>query len=381
MAVIAILVSAYFFFFRTKTVEVKVEKVQPEIEQLMSTDKQHFIPKKTYSTEATKERKDLLKFFIDTKLKSDGGILTNYLSDTTQTDVATGHELLSESSGLYLKNLALFDTQGRYDSFFKQTKTTFYDEVQFSYRVNEDKKKYSVNASVDDTRIIRSLIEASAKFNTDEYEAELDTLAKNFMATSMEDHVLIDFYDVKTKQKSSDTSLFYIDLLTLGYLYKKYDISSDYLQYHYNLIDQGYLSDTFPLYETKFNHETGKYENNCTINIIESLLTILHLSEVGLEKPASIDFVKEQVKRGTLFNSFDLTGTPIDKNQSAASYALSALIGVATGDQELYDMSITVLNNFQITDPKSPLYGGFGDEKTRQVYSYNNLMALLAYDF
>ena len=31
-------------------------------------------------------------------------------------DVATGHELLSESSGLYLRNLA-FDTQGRFDNF------------------------------------------------------------------------------------------------------------------------------------------------------------------------------------------------------------------------------------------------------------------------
>ncbi len=66
----------------------------------------------------------MLKFFIETRLKTDGGFLTNYLPDAERKDVATGHELLSESSGLYLRNLA-FDTQGRFDNFYKQTKDTF----------------------------------------------------------------------------------------------------------------------------------------------------------------------------------------------------------------------------------------------------------------
>ena len=52
------------------------------------------------------------------------------------------------------------------------------------------------------------------------------------MKTSMKDNILIDFYDSKSKQQSSETSLFYIDLITLGYLYKEFGISADYLQYH-----------------------------------------------------------------------------------------------------------------------------------------------------
>ena len=54
------------------------------------------------------------------------------------------------------------------------------------------------------------------------------------------------------------------------------------------------------LYQTKFNHQTNKYENNGTLNIIESLLTIVHLSEVGMAKQTSIDFVRKQVQQGTL---------------------------------------------------------------------------------
>lgn len=100
-----------------------------------------------------------------------------------------------------------------------------------------------------------------------------------------------------------------------------------------------------------------------------------------MAKQTSIDFVRKQVQQGTLFNSYDLNGSPVDKNQSAASYAIAALIGVAENDKELYRAAITVLNNFQIMDSSSPIYGGLGDKVTKQVYSYNNLMALLAYDF
>ena len=100
----------------------------------------------------------MLKFLLKPGSKQTA-VLTNYLPDAERKDVATGHELLSESSGLYLRNLA-FDT-GRFDNFTSRRKT-FYDGVQFSYRIDEQGNKYNVNASIDDLRIIRSLIEAGA---------------------------------------------------------------------------------------------------------------------------------------------------------------------------------------------------------------------------
>ncbi|GGC80034.1 hypothetical protein GCM10011573_07140 [Enterococcus wangshanyuanii] len=349
--------------------------------KLMTTDEQTFRHKIIKQSSETKERRNNLKFFIDTKMMlPNGGITTNFLENTDSTEVATGHEMLSESSGLYLRNLEMTDTEGRFDTYYKETKKLFYDRVQFSYRVDENGKKFPVNASVDDLRIIRALIGASARFGSKDYTKEIDSVAKNFMETSMDHNILIDFYDVDQKKQSDSTSLFYIDLKTMGYLYKKYDVSADYLQYHYSLIENGYLSDAFPFYQTRFNHKTNKYENTGTINVIESLLTILHLGEAGLQKQESIDFIKDQVSKGTLFNSYDLTGVPVDKNQSAAAYALAAVIGAIIHDQELYDSSILILNNFQITDPNSMFYGGFGDSRTKEVFSYNNLMALIAYD-
>lgn len=377
-----IIFGIYFLFFHKTTDKIEVGAVEPKIEKKMTIDEKTFLPEQVFQTKETLDRREDLEFFIDARLMDEKGIATNYLPNSElDGELATGEERLSESSGLYLRHLQLVDTQGRFDSFYKQTKQLFYDKVQFSYRIDQNGKKYAVNASIDDLRIIRALIGAKARYQTDTYDKEIDQLAKNFMATSMNDYILVDFYDVENEQKSQETSLFYVDFTTMGYLFKKYDVSSDYLQYHYELINNGYLSDEFPFYQTRYNHKKKAYENNGTINIIESLLTILHLSETGLQKPESIDFIKNRVSKGTLFNSYDLNGNPVDKNQSAASYAITALIGVEIQDKDLYNASIRALNGFQITDSNSQLFGGFGEVRTQEVFSFNNLMALLAYDY
>ena len=51
-------------------------------------------------TQKKAERKDLLKFLLKPGSKQTAAF-NNYLPDAERKDVATGHELLSESSGLY----------------------------------------------------------------------------------------------------------------------------------------------------------------------------------------------------------------------------------------------------------------------------------------
>lgn len=345
----------------------------------MTTNIHTYSPKNNFQTPIIKERREQLLSFIHKRLLTEKGITTNYLDGPKQKEFATGHELLSESASLYLTHLAFSKNQQAYDDFYKKTIHTFYDKGQFSYRVSEKGKKYAINASIDDLRIIRSLIQAQVAFNDDNYGKTASKLGKTFIKNSTNDYIIVDFYDTSMKQKSSVTSLFYVDLLTLGLLYQKLNIPATYLQQQYELVKDGYISDTFPFYKANYDHKAKQYSQT-NINIIESLLTIFHLSEVGLQKQTSIDFVKQQVHKGTLFNSYDEDGIPVDKSQSAASYALAALIGSTVGDKELYDQAILVLNNFQVSDKGSHLYGGFGDQRTNKVYSYDNLMALLAYD-
>lgn len=63
-------------------------------------------PKNHFGTNNNQHKQALLQF-IQNKMTSEHGIVTNYI-DTNQTEeTATGHEILSESAGLMLRYLAL----------------------------------------------------------------------------------------------------------------------------------------------------------------------------------------------------------------------------------------------------------------------------------
>ncbi|MHC5216281.1 hypothetical protein ACYSNR_06415 [Enterococcus sp. LJL128] len=382
IAAVALLVIGGFLFLKNReNTDVNVASVDESVQEMMTVGPSDFVLNLERLDEDTKNRRSLLKNFIQQKLMPDGQIITNYLPDGAQKNEATGHDLLSESAGIYLLDLAALDTQGRFDVFYKKMKEMFYDGTQFSYRVSEKGKRYPVNASLDDLRIMRALIIAEAKFGNDafNYEKEVKAISTHFLKQSTNNGLLIDFYDEENKEKSQDISLFYLDYKTLAYLYQMHGISEDYLQYQVNIAKNGYISDDFPLYHQKYSYKEEEYQDGNGVNIIESLLTIRYLAEIGEVQPTSIAFVKDRVAKGTLFNSYDLNGNAIDKNQSAASYAIAALIGYFVDDQELYTQAIEILKNFQTMDPTSILYGGFGDTITKEVYSFNNLMALLAY--
>ena len=45
----------------------------------------------------------------------------------------------------------------------------------------------------------------------------------------------------------------------------------------------------------------------------------------------------------------------------------------------MYNLSISKMTALQVTDPSSPIYGAFGNPITCEAFSFDNLMALLAY--
>ncbi len=59
---------------------------------------------------------------------------------------------------------------------------------------------------------------------------------------------------------------------------------------------------------------------------MRSLLTIVHLSKVGMANRLVLILCENKFSKERFFNSYDLNGSPVDKNQSAASYAIAALV-------------------------------------------------------
>ena len=57
------------------------------------------------------------------------------------------------------------------------------------------------------------------------------------------------------------------------------------------------------------------------------------------------------------------------------------MIASEVGDEELYNRAMDRMEASQIHDPASPLNGGYGDSQTNALFSFNNLIALLAYQY
>lgn len=362
-------------------VTINKEEITPVVKNLYEIQSKDFIIHPSKQTESMKEGETLLRRFLEKDMLVDGKFITNYKRNEEESkgELAVGHDSLSESSGLWLRYLALQGSEREYDAFYKKTKKLFFRKGQFSYRLNTNGTLSPVNASIDDIRIMESLIEASNRFQNPQYLEELKQLLYTFQKQSLQGNVLVDFYNTETKEAAHTVSLYYLSMKTLGYLYKMMNIPEKYLQYQYEILKNGYLSDDFPFYQAQYDYKIEQYVQKDKINVIESLLSILYLAEIGKAKPESIQYIKERVTTGTLYNTYTPEGEVVDKSQSAASYAIVAMIAKEINDDFLYKQSMKILKNYQIMNPKSPIYGGIGNPTSLDVFSYNNLMALLAY--
>ncbi|WP_449599237.1 glycosyl hydrolase family 8 [Paenibacillus sp. Marseille-Q9583] len=320
-----------------------------------------------------------LEQFITSKLTGEYGVYTNFIETDQSAEAASGHEVLSESASLRMLAAVRSGQQERFAEQWQLAKQTFDINSGFSYRYSPKQQKlYPLNAAVDDLRMIQALYEAGEKFGDKRYTAEADKYGERFYDYNVKDGKLYDFYDMEYSSTNTFVTLCYINLGTL----RKMSIPSQFSKKLTNdlnvILENGYLSDEFPFYETRFNYETGKYSSE-NINTVESLLSILALAEVGQQKAASIDFIKQQVGAGTLYGQYSREGKPLNDIRSTAIYAITAMIGTEIGDESLHHKSIERMNEFRVTDVDSPLYGGFGDVASGQAYSFDNLMALLAY--
>ncbi|MDI4650155.1 hypothetical protein [Cohnella hashimotonis] len=341
------------------------------------------LPPHRYGASATyDEGRAALEAFIDSRLTGPDGIYTNLLETTQDGEAASGHEILSESAGLLMRYDALNGRRQSFAEAWSRAKALFDMDASFSYRYGPlADRRYPVNAAVDDLRIIRALYEAGAMFKDDAYKSEADRYGQRFYAYNVKDGRLYDFYDETYKTTNDFVTLCYIDLKTLGMLDIPDGDKKLLLENARQTAEDGYLGDAFPFYETRYDYGTGEYASPQDIRTVESLVTILHLSEAGLAHPESVAYIKKQVGAGTLFGTYNRSGEAKDDVRSTAIYALAAMIGSAAGDKELYEQAMARMNELRTTGTGGPLDGGFGDPATGQAYSFDNLTALLAYAY
>ena len=319
------------------------------------------------------ENKKLLFTFISKKLLTDKGIYTNYLEKNPENTLATGHEMLSESSGIWLQILNQNKKYSEFKKFYLNMKKTFDQGEQFTYRYNPiTNESYDVNATLDDLRIIHALLSYDADTKSDYYAKEASKRFELLKKNTQKNDILLDYYDVNFKEAAKTSSLAYYDFIVL----KHYESTKTYKK-QLSLVKKGFLGKNFPLFYANYNSIKKTYSIQ-DLNTSEALITLLHLSQIKELPTASSQWLEHQVLKGSLYNKYDVQGNVKDKNQSSANYALASMIFEQIGDEKMRTKALENALNFQVTDKNSEIYGGIGDSFTNETYSFNNLNVLLA---
>lgn len=326
-------------------------------------------------------REDLCyQFLVSQMIQQDGGIKSNYVQRSYELEWARGNEVLSESQGLGMQYFLEIRDQENYDKLLDFVKKVMNQKEGLSYRYTPNTvQAWNINALIDDLRIIDALLEGGEVFESKKYTHLAKKWSNRLYETNVRDNKLYDFYDWELQMGNEFITLCYIDLNTLSKL-SEYDLRwKDVKEEAGKIVKKGYIGDHFPMFKTRYNYTTNQYEVGESINMVEASLTVLHLVEADYDAKEAVNFLRERVAQGNLYTHYSLDGEPVTDIQSTAIYAICAMIASEIGDKEFYEESITQMSKWQVLNSESEIYGAFGNESNLEVYSFDNLMALLAY--
>lgn len=305
----------------------------------------------------------------------EGGIRTNYLEEAGS--VPSGKDVLSESQGIMMEYAAFSKDAELFQRLWTYTESQMLEEGLVPWVISEETDS-KVNALVDDLRIIGALREAvkSGQEYTDAYEAYLDAV----YSWNTKDGRLVDFYDAESGRKAQRFTLCYGDLAVLADMEEQDKRFEEVYHNTLDLILNGRISEKFPLYYSYYDYHMQKYEGD-RLNMAESLLTLLHLAEADKLPKEALEWIEREMDKGCIYAAYDIEGNPAKDGyyESTAVYALVTMIALAEGREELAGRAVTRMEQFRIWESGNELNGLFGNSDGTGIYSFDQGMALLAY--
>lgn len=331
-----------------------------------------------WSENVVSEREQILLDFVNNKLTDEkGGIKTNYTEEDSDGDITKGSSVLSESEGLMLIYYLHRGSKEDFNRTLQYIKENMILESGvISWRVEGDEPSLT-SATIDDLRIIKALLLATEKWKDQSYRRMALNISQGIKKDLLEDGLLSDFNDEYNKSKK--TTLCYLDLQTIKLLSNLDNDYKDVYKKSLDILEGGYVSDSIPLYKKEYNWEDGSYDEG-DIDMLLSTIVILNKLDAGEDVSKSVSWIKERMLNDKkLYSTYSVSsGKALSNVESTSIYSNVIQIAAEVGDKELYNSCLSRLQEFQVINPRSDIYGSFGDENTLQVYSFDNLNALIA---
>ena len=340
--------------------------------------------------------KILLKF-LDEHMSNEYGVYTNYIDETSDNiDITKGHKILSETQGLTLLYSANSNDKERFDKIYNVIKQNMIMENGLiSWRIDKDGTiNDTTNALVDDLRIVKGLFYGYKRWGDPKYKNLALKIGNSLKKYCVDDEYIYNFYDSKYDMTSDCIDSSYLDLAAMKLL-AKYDSSwIPVINKSKEIISNAYISEDLPLYQKEYYYKTDEYknmenENGEYVDTLLSTIVVLNKSESGENVD---DFLKWANKKlsweGYIVAAYNFDGTAASSIESSAIYSMVSIIAYQQQDMDLFNKCMNKIKEFQLNDygwnqttEEDPLYGGFGNKYTKELYSFDNVYALNALQY
>ncbi|PFD44838.1 transcriptional regulator [Bacillus cereus] len=320
------------------------------------------------------------RFILRHMVNENGTLATYRLADTKAgTGEAKGHEALSESAGLWLQYTLDKDDQALFDEQVKVIQNYFVHKDHIVlWKISEKGEMQSAtNALIDDLRIIEQLYRAYEMYKEERYKHLADQLSDAVLRYNKKDNYYVDYYDVDAGRQNKFTTTSYINPHAFSYMKRYGKISAEQyqevFQFLANYPRNGWA---FP----KEYKEDGTFTYDKEVNLIDQSYVAYHRSLGGLPSDAYLEFIKKKFHEdGKLYGRYNLeTGKQAVNYESPASYGLTILYVLQTGDtkfaKELYERMTTFRND----NVFSRYYGGYVTGENNNTHIFDNVLPLLA---
>ncbi len=315
--------------------------------------------------------------FITQELTNEhGGVRTNYMQEKDTSLKST--DVLSESQGLIMEYAVGINDKALFESSYKYVTNVMRKDPLTAWVVTENGAS-RVNSALDDLRMYRTMAAADALWGG--YYDKLDNYEKALRRYNTDNQCLVNEYDFKYKKKSEQLKLCFADFEALELLSEKSNQWAVVYQNSINTVENGYISDNFPLYYSQYDYSEKTYKNY-DINMAEGMVTLLNLAKIGRLKQTTIDWLKKAVEGEGIYAKYKTDGTiaPGYSFESTAIYGLVSIIAQTVGDKTLANKALARMEKMRIFDSNNKLNGAFGNRDGTGIYSFDQCIALLAYN-
>lgn len=315
-------------------------------------------------------------FVTGNMMDNKGGVHTIYDVSREKTEAS---DVLSETQGAMLEYAVLRKDRELFDKIFYYITSVMKSHGLTAWKVTENEPS-NVNALLDDLRIVNALVIANHLWGG--YDERIRNYTDAFVRYGVNDGHYVDFYDNKYKQYAKRFTLCYGDLQTMSALALRDEELKGPYENAKKLIIEGKISEKFPLYYSWYNYKTNEYEKD-NLNMAEAMITLLHLAEADLLQEDTVAWLKEEMDKEGIKARYTVEGKVVDgyNYDSTAIYALVAMIAERIGDKDLQGKALKKMEKMRIVNTSYAYHGAFGLKDGMGITSFDQVMAMLAYEY